>query len=84
MLLAGLVLDIPQFWPSAKIGQVLRKVMSLGECESGAAVLEKLGREHSCVGRMGTVPQSIIDLITQVKCNKRYCIIDSLLSNKTR
>ncbi len=30
--------------------------MSLGECENGAAVVEKLAREHGCLGRVSTLP----------------------------
>jgi hypothetical protein len=34
---------------------VFRKVVSLGECEDGGAVLEKLAREHGCLGRISTL-----------------------------
>ena len=37
--------------------QVVRKVLSLEHCDSGAAVLERLSREHGCVGRVATIPQ---------------------------
>ena len=42
MLLTSICLDIPQLWPGAKVWQVIRKVVSLGECESGKEYL-KLG-----------------------------------------
>ena len=63
MLLASLTLDLAQLWPGAKVWQVVRKVVSLGECESGAGVLERVAREHGCVGRVATVPQPLLDLI---------------------
>jgi len=65
VLLASILLDIPLLWPSAKIGQIVRKILSLGDCDSGAAVLEKISREHSCVGRIVTLPQQLLDLIHQ-------------------
>ena len=52
LLLASLALDIPVFWPGVRVGQVLRKVVSLQHCETGAAVIERLSREHGCVGRV--------------------------------
>jgi len=63
VLLASITLDIPVLWPSAKVSQVIRKVLSLGDCESGAAVLERISREHGCVGRVSTIPQTLLDLI---------------------
>ena len=63
LLLASLTLDIPELWPGAKVWQVIRKVVSLGECETGAVVLERVAREHGCVGRVSTIPQSVLDLI---------------------
>ena len=63
ILLAAVSLDIPVFWPEARVAQVVRKVLSLGNCESGAAVLERLSREHGCVGRVATIPQSVLDII---------------------
>jgi len=63
LLLASLTLDIPILWPTAKVSQVVRKVLSLGECDTGAAVLERISREHGCVGRVSTIPQTILDLI---------------------
>ena len=36
---------------------MVRKVVSLGECEAGAVVLERVAREHGCVGRVATIPQ---------------------------
>jgi len=64
LLLASLALDIPVFWPGVRVGQVLRKVVSLQHCETGAAVIERLSREHGCVGRVATIPQTVLDLIT--------------------
>lgn len=46
MIMAARLLNINQLWPQAKVGQVIRKIVSLADCESGAAVLEKLAREH--------------------------------------
>ena len=63
MMLAGICLDLAQLWPGAKVWQVVRKVVSLGDCEAGATVLERIAREHSCVGRVSTIPQSLLDLI---------------------
>ena len=64
MLLTSLTLDIPELWPGAKVWQVIRKVVSLGECESGSVVVERIAREHGCVGRVSTIPQPVLDLIT--------------------
>jgi hypothetical protein len=36
--------------------------VSLGECENGAAVVEKLAREHGCLGRVSTLPANGIAL----------------------
>jgi len=63
LLLASITLDIPVLWPKAKVSQVVRKVLSLGECDSGAGVLERISREHGCVGRVSTIPQTVLDLI---------------------
>lgn len=63
MILAGHLLDINQFWPQAKVSQILRKVLSLGECESGSSVLEKLAREHGCLGRISTIDPVVLELI---------------------
>ena len=63
MVLASLALDIPELWPGVKVVQVIRKVASLAECESGAVVLERIAREHGCVGRVSTLPQAVLDLI---------------------
>ena len=64
LLLASLALDIPVFWPGVRVGQVIRKVVSLQHCETGSAVVERLSREHGCVGRVATIPQTVLDLIT--------------------
>ena len=48
LLLASLTLDIHTLWPTAKVSQVVRKVLSLGECDTGAGVLERISREHGC------------------------------------
>ena len=48
MMLAGICLDLNQLWPGAKVWQVVRKVVSLGDCEAGATVLERIAREHGC------------------------------------
>jgi len=63
LLLASLTLDIPMLWPQARVGQVVRKVLSLAECDSGVSVLERISREHGCVGRVSTIPQTVLDLI---------------------
>ena len=63
MLLTSICLDVPVLWPGAKVWQVIRKVVSLGECETGAVVLERVAREHGCVGRVSTIPQTLLDLI---------------------
>ena len=63
MILVGELLQIHQFWPQAKVGQVLRKIISLGECENGSAVLEKIAREHGCLGRISTLDPDILTLI---------------------
>ena len=73
MMLAGICLDLDHLWPGAKViiphpvtviilfpvqvWQVVRKVASLGDCEAGATVLERVAREHGCVGRVATIPQ---------------------------
>ena len=64
LLLASLALDIPVFWPGVRVGQVIRKVVSLQHCDTGSAVVERLSREHGCVGRVATIPQTVLDLIT--------------------
>ena len=43
---------------------MIRKVVSLQHCDSGSAVVERLSREHGCVGRVATIPQAVLDLIT--------------------
>ena len=63
MMLVGICLDLNQLWPGAKVWQVVRKVVSLGDCEAGATVLERIAREHGCVGRVSTIPQTLLDLI---------------------
>lgn len=45
MILAELTLDI-QLWSCLKLGQGIRKVLSLLQCST--SVLEKIAREHSC------------------------------------
>ena len=64
MLLTSVALDIPELWRGSKVVQVIRKVVSLGGCDSGAAVLDRVAREHGCVGRVATIPQTLLDLIT--------------------
>ena len=63
LLLAMLCLDIPELWPGARVGQVVRKVASLADCEGGPAVVERVAREHGCLGRVATIPQPLLDLI---------------------
>ena len=63
MVLAGKLLHLHQFWPQAKISQVLRKVLSLGDCDTGASVLEKIAREHNCLGKINTIDPTVLELI---------------------
>jgi len=65
LLLASLTLDIPRLWPEvSQPGQLVRKVLSLGEAASGSQVLERVAREHGKVGRVACVQQQLLDLIT--------------------
>jgi len=63
MILSRILLEINQFWPQSRVGQVLRKIVSLGECENGTSVLEKLAREHGCIEKIGTVDPQVLQLI---------------------
>ena len=63
MILARQIFGIQEFWPSAKVGQVLRKIISLGNCSTGAAVLDKLAREHNCINKLNNVDQRLINVI---------------------
>ena len=63
MILARQIFGIQEFWPSAKVGQVLRKIISLGNCSTGAAVLDKLAREHNCINKLNDVDQRLINVI---------------------
>ena len=38
-------------------------MLSLGECDTGAGVLERISREHVCVRRVSTIPQTVLDLV---------------------
>ena len=63
MILARQIFGIQEFWPNAKVGQVLRKIISLGNCSTGAAVLDKLAREHNCINKLSTVDQKLLNVI---------------------
>ena len=63
IILAAKLLQIQQFWPASKVSQVLRKVLSLSECETGAAVLEKIAREHNCLEKLNTIDPNILEII---------------------
>ena len=63
MILARRLLGVHQFWPQARLGQILRKIVSLGECETGASVLEKLAREHGCLDRLQGLDPVVLELV---------------------
>ena len=63
MILVRQVFNISEFWPHARVGQILRKIISLGDCKDGAAVLEKLAREHNCLPRLNEMEPRLLELI---------------------
>jgi len=63
MILARQIFQINEFWSTLKVGQVLRKILSLGDCATGAAVLEKLGREHNCFDKLSKVDACLLELV---------------------
>lgn len=48
IILAELALGVGQLWPELKLAQLMRKVLSLINCNSDTSVLSRLAREHSC------------------------------------
>ena len=63
MILTRQIFGIHEFWPNARVGQVLRKMMSLGDCLSGSAVLDKLAREHNCMQKLTSLDHKILELL---------------------
>ncbi len=54
--------DECELWPSLNISQVLRKVLSLQNCDD---ILKRIAREHNCLERLEELPVDLKALLTQ-------------------
>ena len=83
MVAACAALDLPHGpWPSLKVPQIARKLLSLGEYQGN--VLDRIARESDRGDRVGSIPAAVRDLIDaclQPDLEKRPCA-STLLKEK--
>ncbi|KAE8749565.1 hypothetical protein FOCC_FOCC003831 [Frankliniella occidentalis] len=63
IILTEQALGVEQLWPELKLAQLMRKVLSLINCNSDTSVFSRIAREHSCWSKYESLPQSLVHLI---------------------
>ncbi|KAK3907313.1 TBC domain-containing protein kinase-like protein [Frankliniella fusca] len=63
IILAEQALGLGQVWSELKLAQLMRKVLSLINCNSDTSVFSRIAREHSCWTKYENLPQSLVHLI---------------------
>ena len=54
---------IESLWPTLKVPQIVRKIISLGNADSGKLVVDKVLRDHNKQHLVQLVPENFMDLL---------------------